>query len=169
MFVVISMGLLLQNNVLGMQIDTANEEVRGFAFILSSEYIQELTSFGANGKKPSITLWDNNNHVDMMEFDIALQETSAIAFSKDFIPVAGAINLPLYEDKFCPANSFMFDAHALKEGTLYAVDVRITHEARQECAYCYLIPLNNASARAVILGPKILNSKCVHIKKEPVR
>lgn len=164
---VVGMGLLLQRSIFCMHPDDAKEEIGNVSFMLSGEYIQALTSFGANGTNPSITFWDNNNHAIMIDFNITLPQPNVIQLPEE--TVGGAINLPLYEGKFCPANSFMFDARKLKSGTLYIIDLRIMRDARQECAYCDLMPQNDASAPVIILGPKKLNSKRVCIKKEPVQ
>ena len=154
--VIMSMGLLLQRNVCG-----------NVSFMLSGEYIQALTAFGANKTNPSITFWGGNNEAVMIDFNMTLPEPNVIQIPEGTI--AGAINLPLYEGKFCPANSFIFDAHKLKSGTLYFIDLRIVRDTRQDCAYCDLMPANDASAPVVILGPKLLSSKRMRIKKEPVQ
>lgn len=162
--VIICMGLLLHSSVCGMQADDTKEEVDNVSFMLSGEYIQALTAFGANGTNPSITFWNENNAV-MIDFNIKLPQPNVILLPEG--TVGGAINLPLYEGKFCPASSFMFDAHKLKSDTLYLINLRITHET--ELAYCNLKPLNNASAPEFILGHKMLNYKLNHIKKKPVQ
>jgi hypothetical protein len=154
--VIMSMGLLLQRNVCG-----------NVSFMLSGEYIQALTVFGANNTNPSITFWAGNNEAIMIDFNMTLPQPNVIKLPEGTI--GGAINLPLYEGKFCPSNSFMFDTRHLKSGTLYFIDLRIVRDARQECAYCDLMSANDASAPVITLGPKILNAKRMRIKKEPVQ